>query len=116
MVCAIAGAGLAAPAVAQATTAPSPYAVIHVVISDESVAVSRNHESKVTYVLFYVRNAGKRMHNLVIGDEHTGRLRPGEQTQFAVTFPDAGTYVLRSGVNPTRHEAKLHISQPIRPD
>jgi len=109
----VAGASAAA---AGATTQPSPYTVIRVSLSDNGIKLSKGIASGVTYVVFDVVNLGKVSHNLVIGDQHTNVLKPGQKATFAVSFVEPGIYVLKSTVLPKTLKTNLRVKYPVRPD
>jgi hypothetical protein len=106
----------ASAAVAGATTEPSPYTVIRVSLSDNGIKLSKGIASGVTYVVFDVTNLGKVSHNLVIGNQHTNVLKPGEKATFAVSFVEPGVYVLKSTVRPKTLKTSLRVKYPVRPD
>jgi hypothetical protein len=102
--------------VAGATTQPSPYTVIRVSLSDTGIKLSKGIASGVTYVVFDVTNLGKASHNLVIGNQHTNVLKPGEKATFAVSFVEPGVYVLKSTIRPKTLTTNLRVKYPVRPD
>jgi uncharacterized cupredoxin-like copper-binding protein len=102
--------------VAGATTQPSPYTVIRVSLSDTGITLSKGVASGVTYIVFYVVNKGKTTHNLVIGDQHTNVLKPGQKATFAVSFVEPGIYVLKSTLHPKTLKTNLRVKYPVRPD
>jgi hypothetical protein len=106
----------ATAALAGATTEPSPYTVIRVSLSDNGIKLSKGIASGVTYVVFDVTNLGKVSHNLVIGNQHTNVLKPGEKATFAVSFVEPGVYVLKSTVKPKTLKTNLRVKYPVRPD
>jgi uncharacterized cupredoxin-like copper-binding protein len=102
--------------VAGATTQPSPYMVIRVSLSDSGIKLSKGIASGVTYVVFDVVNLGKITHNLVIGNQHTSALKPGQKATFAVSFVEPGIYVLKSTLHPKTLKTSLRVKYPVRPD
>lgn len=103
--------------VAHATTGPAPHVLVNVLITDTSVRLSKSSVSDVTYVDFYLHNAGKMRHNFVMGATKSLDLRPGERMHFYVGFPVFGYYRWRVTVHATpRMKGRFHVEAPQPPD
>jgi plastocyanin len=110
------GAGVAATA-ALATTGPSPYTTVTVKILEGKLVLNKLAVSHVTFVDFFVTNAGKVPHNFTIGGFSTHVLKPGQKQHLYVGFPVSGKYAYKSTLHATAKMAGIfHISEPEQPD
>jgi plastocyanin len=110
------GAGVAATD-ALATTGPSPYTTVTVKILEGKLILNKLAVSQVTFVDFFVTNAGKTTHNFTIGGYSTHPLKPGQKQHLYVGFPVSGKYKYKSTLHATAKMAgTFHISEPVQPD
>lgn len=102
---------------ARATTGPAPHVLVRVKLTDSRITLSKYRVADVTYVDFYLHNAGRRTHNFVIGTQRSMTLRPGERLHFFVSFPVFGFYRFRSTVHARpAMRGRFDVESPQPPD
>jgi hypothetical protein len=103
--------------VASATTGPAPHALVNVVVTDNTIKLSRKQVQDVTFVDFYVHNTGRLNHDMVVGGQKSAVVRPGERVHFYVGFPVFGWYPYHVSLNgKPQMKGRFHINAPQPPD
>jgi hypothetical protein len=103
--------------VANATTGPAPHTEVNVVITDNTIKLSKTKVQDVTFVDFYIHNTGKLPHTMMIGREESVPLKAGEREHFYVGFPVYGWYRYKVKLNgKPSQKGRFHIDSPEPPD
>jgi len=103
--------------VATATTGPAPHTEVNVVISDNTIKLSRTKVQDVTFVDFYIHNTGKVAHTMAIGREESVPVKAGAREHFYVGFPVYGWYRYKVKLNgKPSQKGRFHIDSPEPPD
>ena len=103
--------------VASATTGPAPHTEVTVVISDNTIKLSKSKVQDVTFVDFYIHNIGKLPHTMAIGRQESVVLKAGEREHFYVGFPVYGWYPYKVKLNgKPSQKGRFHIDSPQPPD
>jgi hypothetical protein len=93
----------------ETTGVPGTFVTINVRLGDNSLILSRHSSSGVQVIGFRIRNVGKKVHNFIIGDHATNRIKPGQFDDFAVSFNDFGKYLYRCTIN-CAHKLRGYIN------
>jgi hypothetical protein len=109
--------GAAVAGIADATTGPQPHTLVNVVITDNTIKLSKNKTADVTFVDFYIHNEGKLPHTMAIGREESVAVKAGERVHFYVGFPVYGWYRYKVKLNgKPSQRGRFHIDAPQPPD